>query len=124
MEYNNAVHQAINDMNHEEIKQMIINVVLTSLESNFDRTKKIRDPVTRHILFLEKLLSFKDVMMASLETIPMSKESKIRSEKLCAIINGEVESLIDWIQQPIYSPDHAFGNSMMKEAEKDFNTKK
>jgi hypothetical protein len=39
-----------------------INMILGMAESNFARAAKIRDPMTRHILFLEKLLTVKDAM--------------------------------------------------------------
>ena len=121
MEYNDISRKARQDMSREETEQMMLNIILTALESNFNRARLIKDPVTRHILFLEKLLAVKDIFVASLDAIPMTEDTKIRSQKLCTTINGEVESLIDWIQQPIYSPDHPIGNSMMKEAEKDFS---
>lgn len=112
----------VEKIKNSEEQQKVLNVILTALESNLGRAKKIKDPVTRHILFLEKLLAIKDIFIAALENVEMAEETKYRSQKLCTIIDEEVESLIDWIQQPIYSPDHPIGNNMMKEAGKDFST--
>lgn len=108
----------------KEEKDILIDVILNIAENNLGRARKIRDPVTRHVVFLEKILTVHDALIGMLNssTIEMSDNSRIRIKNLCNILNEEVESLLDWIQQPTYSPDHPVGNTIMKEANKDFDT--
>ncbi len=108
----------------KEQKEQAIRAALSAVENNFARAQRIRDPVTRNIVFLEKLLTVGDICIGALNTygVDFPEDLKIRSENVTKLINTQIEGLIDWIQQPIYSPDHPIGNMMMKESEKSFRS--
>lgn len=108
----------------EERSRKISDTVLSILENNFSRSKKLRDPVTRHIVFLEKLLMIQDVVLAGLNNFGTTEDQEERVRNLAKEINDEIGSLIDWIQQPIYSPDHPVGAEMMKESKENFDSRK
>jgi hypothetical protein len=110
----------------KEQKEKACSAVLGGLENNFARARKIKDPMTRHIIFLEKLLTIQDVVVGTLNVyhVDMSDDLKIRIEKLMGLYNDEIDSLLDWIQSPIYDPSHPIGNAMMKACEEDFSHRK
>jgi hypothetical protein len=106
----------------KEENEKFVRSIICALESNFGRLNKIRDPSTRHIVFLEKLLTIKDIFAGALENNDKKfpEDIRTRTQNLMKLMDTEIESLIDWVQQPTYSPDHPVGNAMMKEANKDF----
>lgn len=108
------------DKREKEQKEQAIRAVLSAVENNFARAQRIKDPVTRNIVFLEKLLTVGDICIGGLNTygIDFPEDLKLRSENITKVINTQIEGLIDWIQQPIYSPDHFLGNMMMKKVRK------
>ena len=75
-------------------------------------------------MFLEKLLLVQDVVLGTLNNVDVSDDLGERIKKLAKEVNVEIDGLIDWIQQPTYSPDHSVGINMMKNAEQDFNSQK
>jgi len=100
-----------------------INVIVGILENNCLRQQMYADPVTRGLIFLEKLLCIIDVSSGMLDTaigMEISDDLKNRIEKLKQVFNDQIKLVIDLIQQPHYSPDHPFGNKLMKEQQQMF----
>jgi len=42
-------------------------------------------------------------------------------DKMNTQMNKYLDGFIDWVQQPIYSPDHPLGEKMMKSSQQDFS---
>ena len=52
---------------------------------------------------------------------PELKERIITTSQM---VTEELNFMLDWISNPVYSPDHPYGNKIMKEANKDFDQNK
>ena len=52
----------------------------------------------------------------------ISRKDKLEhdGDKLIEIVDKILDGLSEWIQNPIYSPDHPLGNNIMKDAKSDF----
>lgn len=103
----------------------LMQTVLGLMERDFIRQQSIRDPMTRHIVFLEKLCLLTDMAMAAFENAAQSlpeenADLKRRLESVLANTNDRIMGLIDWIQQPSYGPDHPVGQQEMEDARVDF----
>ena len=103
-----------------EIATLIVNV----LEENLKRQRLYRDPVTRNSIFLEKLLCILDGFKAATSTYctELPEDLQKRMENVLGLLNTNITSLIEMIQQPCYSPDHPYGENMMNMAKSDFET--
>jgi hypothetical protein len=116
----NAVQQKIND--DRTVKH--IRTMIEIFEQNLKRLTVYKDPVTRNCVFLEKLLIILDASKGMMKhhyddmKIPDDLDAKIN--KLYDIINDNIQSLIETIQQPCYSPDHPYGRELMATAKNDF----
>jgi hypothetical protein len=110
----------------KEDREKVINMLLDAVKNNISRLDQIKDPMTRHILFLEKLLTITDVLvgMTTTHTVDLSGDLKIKIANVMVVFNQHTCSLLEWIQSPAYSPDHPVGNMMMKGCEKDFDDRK
>lgn len=107
-------------------REKAMNIFLEMVKNNLARLDKIKDPMTRHTLFLEKLLTIADISAGVTNTtaVNVSEELKTKIATVMTIFNRHVDSLLEWIQSPVYSPDHPVGNMMMKGCEKDFDDRK
>lgn len=103
----------------------VINAALGVCESILSRQRNIEDPTLRYSMFVDKLLMFLDIGIglgkATLDDDDYPDELKERFEKLSEMLTNDLNSLMKWIQNPVYSPDHPYGNSMMKSSENNFN---
>ncbi len=107
--------------------EKIAKVMLNIYKNTMYRYKNIKDPSTKYTLLVDKLCLALDISMAALTVL--TDEYKINSE-LCAQITDassdlqkELGNLIDWVQSPNYSPDKAYGNQIMKDAEEAYKDK-
>jgi hypothetical protein len=107
-------------------KEQQVKTVLSIINNMLDRNANVPDQATRTLLFLDKLFLVIDITLGSL-TILNSDSSfseatreqiKLTSDK----IKNELSLSTDWILSPQYSPDHPFGNTEMKKAQRSFNT--
>ena len=91
------------------------------------RHNTIKDPATRYALFVDKLCLSIDAGLALLTTkmdeLDIEPELKIKVEDSSAKLQEELNSLMSWITQPVYSPDHPYGGQIMKAASCDFGSK-
>ncbi len=101
-------------------EERYIKAILSFVNRGSLRQKKIKDPVTRHTLFVEKISMLIDFCYSMLELRDkhLSPGLLVDIEKTIKNVDDDLNSLIEWIQQPIYSPNHPIGNKIMKEAEK------
>lgn len=103
-----------------------ISVIVGILENNCHRQLMYADPVTRGLIFLEKLLCIIDFSSGALNTVidlEIPDDLRNRIDKLKQVFNDQIKLVIDLIQQPHYSPDHPFGNKLMKEQQQMFTTR-
>ena len=84
--------------------------------------REIDDPVLKHSLFIDKfnimIHSLLAVMNYNIADMPVPLKLKI--EKLTNDVTSDLKSLSDWVRNPMYSPDHAYGNVLMNKSQKDF----
>ena len=93
---------------YEEQYKMIIN----TLERTINRYHTKKDPVIKSTLIVDKFHIFVDIVTTMLQ-IRMNEDQvdKDLQKKLIDIINTlhvDLDLLEEWIQAPIYSPDHPF----------------
>lgn len=130
-----------------EMMKMSIGVALNSLK----RLNSIEDPMLRYSLLVEGLRILMPAMMEAFKIKlvndnmelhdKMTDNEIVESEKhlLYKIkINDQTIDQVDetihlidkyfdgfssWVRQPIYSPDHPYGNNIMKDSKNNFETK-
>ena len=85
-------------------------------EKMFDRMTNIQDPVVRHSILVDKLCMIIDLAMAALENYDEYFDENLqgRVDALSRDVQNELKSLLSWIQSPVHSPDHPFGQAEMK----------
>lgn len=115
-----------NPINNEDAKkmkdeQLQVEMTLNSINNMFARLKGIADPGTRHCLFVDKLCMSLDILMGLLQVRLKEYTPDIRNKAETTLSNlqKQLQDLFEWLQNPVYSPDHAFGNMLMKSAEED-----
>jgi len=115
-----------NNNNNEDAKRMkdeqqYVETSLNTINNMFARLKGIPDPSTRHCLFVDKLCLLLDMSMALLQVRMKEYTPEIRNkaETTLANLQKQLQELFEWLQNPVYSPDHAFGNMVMKNAEEE-----
>jgi hypothetical protein len=115
-------------------------VGLKTLKNALLRAKDIPDPTTRAMIMLDKLLMFTDLIQGAASVtldnfynnIPEDAKNKDTLEKQVTtvreeasitmkLLQDELNMLIKWVQNPVYSPNHPFGNHVMKQTEHKFN---
>lgn len=107
---------------------MVMKGIVEAVESVLSRQRKCKDPVVRYSLFVDKLLTILDVGMGMFkgltddEKYPLELRTKINN--LALTLQQDLADLMDWIQQPIYGPDHPYGNRMMRSSMNDFTMNK
>lgn len=104
--------------NNEEL----YNITISTIDQHLSRVLAIEDPVLRHTLFIDKLYIFLDLMTVIIQTLASEYDDKLKNKAdiLIGKVNDELTQLMSWIRQPIYSPEHPYGNKLMMDAKKDF----
>lgn len=108
-----------------KIKQKIIESITLTVSNILKRQKNVKDPAIRYSMLVDKLCLVIDVLSAVLQTQlnDLSPELITKSEDLIKELQMELNQLMEWIQQPIHSPDHPYGLQQMNKAKKEFETK-
>jgi hypothetical protein len=114
------------DSKIEKEKINEIRLIVEVIEQNFGRLSIYKDPMTKKCIFLEKLLIISDIFKGLLirEAIEIPDDLVTKINKIHVIMNDNIASLIETIQQPCYSPDHPYGKELMNTAQYDFDNKK
>lgn len=94
-----------------------IKTLLQTVNNSLERYDKIRDPIARNMILLDKLCVGMDVMVSAAEVMPeeagfdkaLCKDIAETAQKIKVAIN----QLFDWIQHPTYTKEHPIGLEMM-----------
>lgn len=91
------------------------------------RHNRSGDPVVRATMLFDKLCLILDLFTAFTSTAVIEdydypEEFRMKIEETSQLLHNELNFVLDWIQNPSYSPDHPYGNSIMKEAKKSFES--
>ena len=106
--------------------EMAANVFINLLENINKRHNAVKDPATRYALLVDKLCLGLDTGLAMMnmmmEQVGADPELQIKIEAASAKLQTQLTGLMDWVINPVYGPDHPFGNNIMNNAATDFNT--
>ena len=99
----------------ENIK--IAQAIVKGIGSVFKRQRKIDDVCLRNCLFVDKLSCILDIAMATLQSQVddhWPEDLKLQIHTLSNEINQDLENLMTWVRAPTFSPDNAFGQSLVQ----------
>lgn len=103
---------------------LTVTSIYNAVKANDKRMDIIRDPVAKNLIPIYMISSIVDVLSVA---VSMSMDSDIVSEESAAkiaaineILSSRLNSLIEWVQSPIYAPNHPVGQEMMQGAAKNF----
>lgn len=120
----NEVKDIKNDVKRhiDENKDRNLMIAAQAILSIIERNDKRKDPVVRNLLFVDKILSLLDTVLAGyIQTADdVSDNTKSEVKKAVNYLRVKFEELEDHIEQP-YDPSHPYGNRMMKEAGEHFS---
>ena len=122
---NNSVENNYEEKRKEE-NRMLCRAAINIVKLTLNRYSNVQDPVLRHALLVDKLLLFVDIGLgAGKEYIQkeIGDECAEEFENVSLILQNDLKLLMDWIQTPSYSPDHPFGNNMMKQSNDNYSQK-
>jgi len=113
---------------HKE-RSLMLEMVISSLEKTLNRNFEVKDPVIRYTLFIDKLYMIIDTMSSmsdaylkyNQDEMGISNDHVTRMNKLSKSLQKEMKMLADWVQNPVYSPDHPLGKMMMESAKNDYS---
>ena len=118
------------EIENKALKQDIqtIKCILEIFERVLGRTRRIDDPVLKNALLVDKLSLCLDTSIGMLKGFFFGRKNfpedlMDRIDKLSDQVSQDLNGLMDWIRSPHYSPDHPFGNKVMKDIETQYNEK-
>ena len=101
-----------------------LGVLIQSMANTLDRHDRIRDPVTRNTLLLDKLCIGIDTLTAVAVILPekygLDQDLCDKIVKVAERTKKQILELFDWVQNPIYSPEHPIGKNMMIQSKENF----
>ncbi len=105
-------------------KIMIAETILSVVSRGISRHRKSEDSVVRATLLLDKLAVLLDIIIVSFINYnnDLPDILKLRMRETSEEFQKELDFLLEWISSPVYSPDHHYGNHVLKTAEKDFTS--
>lgn len=115
-------------------------IICNTIESMMKRTSIIKDPMSRHLLTADKLCVVIDIGYGLSKSFiedklgqnnEIDENENIENQKIgerldfCfKALQGKINEMVDWIQNPVYSPDHpGHGIEMMNKSKSDFVNK-
>ena len=104
-------------------KEKMMKTIALFLDRIVARQKCNKDPVLRFTLLVNNMCLGLDGLLTymEIEADDLSPDTSEKIRKSASTLSGELDALFEWIQSPQYTPDHPFGNHVMKEAEKDLS---
>lgn len=99
----------------ENIK--MVQAIVRGISSIFTRQRKIDDVCLRNCLFVDKLSCILDIAMVALQSQvdeEWPEDLKLQIHRLSNQINEDLENLMTWVRAPTFSPDNAFGQSIVQ----------
>ena len=109
-----------------QAKVKMVETIVSVYSKQQSRRARCVDPVTQHILFLDRLCLIPDIISAGIESLMVGipDELKDKVQDMNNDISNNIGNLIEWIQMPQYAPDHPIGNKLMQESKDHFNEHK
>ena len=111
------------DLEKKEIQKKAISAVIKLLSTTLKRYKGIKDPSTRYSIILDHYITLIDAGLAVSEFfIPkeygLERELKETTDEFRSFLT----ELFEWVQNPVYQPDHPIGKQILNDAKKEFDT--
>lgn len=126
------VDQKSQELKRLETQMEITSATIKSINSLTQRYSKIKDPLVRHGRMVDKFIVIVDIVgnMALSGIKKMNDDIKEHGGNKADVVDeahttfnrliDELIALDEFIQELAYSPDHPFGNKVMKKSEDDF----
>lgn len=115
-------------MSEKDRKKMapVLKVFIKSINNTLDRHDKIRDPMARNMLILDKVCTSIDFLSGMAETLPtelgFDRDLCNDMTKASKRLKSVIDSLFDWIQHPTYTVEHPVGKTMMENGQATLDT--
>lgn len=108
---------------YNEKASKVVGAFSDMLLRTLQRYNKCSNPVTRHLLFVNALLSMTDIVqvIASSNEEKLTRVAEGKMEAASKIFNECCNNLIEFIEQPDLGPDANFGRNVMRVSEKSFD---
>lgn len=102
------------------------NLMITSIHNavkvNDKRMDMIRDPIAKNLIPIYMVSSIIDILSVAIsvtvESENITEESAIKMIEITSILDSRLNSVIDWIQSPIYNPSYQEGSEIADLREK------
>ena len=105
-----------------------IQFIMEAVKINCNMYDKITDPAVRAQMILSSFYAIVNTMIAFLKT-PfftdgiLSQKNYEKMAEVADLFEKNLSFLIDWVQSPIYGPDHPIGKLMMEDSRDHFESK-
>jgi hypothetical protein len=124
-----ADHEGEHEKRQRELRrkefEQIAQIVVHSICSMNRRQNVVADPGTKYALLVDKMCVVLDIaigaLYAQMEELEVSENIRTQIEDTSQNMHKQLNELMSWILSPSYSPDHAFGNAVMRGAQNDMN---
>lgn len=104
----------------------MLNMTFSFYDSMKRRLQNIKDPSHRYTVLLDRISCLIDIATTVGKGFCIANDFPLdvqeRFEKILNDINNDIAQMFDWIQQPMYSPDHPFGKKMLDESRQHFES--
>lgn len=126
---NERIMRQANELRKKQDKEnfeLVANIFVNILDNINKRHDAVKDPSTKYALLVDKLCLGLDAGLAVMKTMmdqhEIEPELKIKIEDASSKLQSQLTGLMNWVINPVYGPDHPYGNSMMNSAATDFKT--
>lgn len=108
--------------------ETIARATMYTIQSMNRRHRAIEDPGTKYALLVDKLCVVLDisggVLRGFMEEYGVDPEIQAKIEETHENLQQELDGLMKWVVNPnAYSPDHVFGNAVMRGAQNDMESR-
>jgi hypothetical protein len=117
------MNATIEEERHKQSLRVLETVKSIIMASN-RRLEICKDPVSKNLMRVDRLAMIVDILVVGMSTaIGQEQDAICSGDEILAIIRKDLEELMEWVQHPVYSPDHPVGAQLMNEAKNEFESK-
>lgn len=100
----------------DTVEKQKIKLIISSIKRTLERYHTKKDPVVKYTLIIDKFHVLMDIIVSFLliNLKDLSEDDRKEFESMIEILHNDLNSLEEWVQAPIYSPDHPFFKIQMQ----------